>query len=504
MLAKGRASLPPSRVFGCVSMEIELKLLLPAGAGGLRRHPLLAAVKSQRRLLHTLYFDTADWRLARAGAALRVRREGRGWVQTFKSEGQGMAGYSARLEEAAEVAGPWPEVARLQAPEAHICTRLGGELAVRFETRFWRQAWLVVAEGSRVEIALDAGSIRAQGREAPIAELELELKAGDPEALFELALALAEAAPLWPSEASKARRGVALARGEEAGPAKAGACVLRADMKAAQGLRLLCGNAFTQLLDNLPGIVEGGDAEYLHQARVGLRRLRAALKLGAKLASPPAATLKGLAELGQLLGEARDWDVQDSAVLPALLGAWPDQEAAVRLRAGVEGLRREAHAVLGRHLLEPSVSRLLLLLARWLASPAAPRGDERVTKWAHGSLRRYWRSLQGRLGEAAGATDADIHALRLAVKRLRYALDFFHHLVGEEAHALARRLGRLQDDLGHYNDRCVAVRCLERAAARMGVASTEFGAGWLAAEKIALRAALRKDCAELAKTRARW
>lgn len=485
-------------------MEIELKLLLPAGAGRLRRHPLLAAVKAQRRLLRTLYFDTADWRLARAGAALRVRREGRGWVQTFKSAGQGVAGYSARLEEAVAVAGPWPEVARLQAPDAHICAGLAAQLAVRFETRFWRQAWLVVAEGSRVEIALDTGSIRAQGREAPIAELELELKEGDPDALFEVALALAEAAPLWPSEASKARRGVALARGEVAAPAKAAACVLTADMKAAQGLRLLCGNAFTPLLDNLPGIVEGRDAEYLHQARVALRRLRAALKLGAKLASPPAGALAGLGELGQLLGEARDWDVQDGTVLPALLGAWPDQEAATRLRAGVEGLRREAHAVLVRHLLAPSVSRLFLMLARWLAAPVAAGDDDGITKWAHGSLRRYWHGLRGRLEEAAGATDADIHALRLAVKRLRYALEFFHDLVGEEARALARRLGRLQDDLGYYNDRCVAVRCLERAAARMGVARTEFGVGWLAAQKTAMRAALRKDCADLARFPAHW
>lgn len=485
-------------------MEIELKLLLPAGAGRLRHHPLLAQAVRQRRLLRTLYFDTPDWRLARDGIALRVRREERGWVQTLKTEGQSGGGFSARQEENVAVAGPWPELARLRLPEARLCDKLAGELAVRFETRFWRDTWLVAAEGGQIEIALDKGAIRAQGREEAICELELELKDGDPAALFEAALALADAAPLWPFEASKASRGVALARGAAPAPATAVDCALTPDMRAAQALDMICRNAFGQLLANLPGTLEGRDDEYLHQARVALRRLRAALKLGRDLRSPPKAAMQGLAELGQLLGEVRDWDVQGGAVLPPLLEAWPHPGAAASLRIGVENLRQESHALLARHLISPGVTRLLLMFARWLTVPDARRRDTELVPWVHRRLERYRRDVAGCLGAMAGGRDDEIHALRLAVKRLRYALEFFQGVLGKDARAFAHRLGRLQDDLGHYNDLCVAVQRLGQAAARAGVANTDFATGWLAAQKEGLRTALRKDCVGLDKAPPRW
>lgn len=485
-------------------MEIELKLLLPAGARRLRRHPLLAGVRPVRRLLRTLYFDTPDWHLARAGIALRVRREGRGWVQTVKTQGQGGGGFSVRLEESTAVAGPAPEAGRMPAPAARLWEKFSGELSVRFETRFWRDAWLITLEGSDIEIALDQGTIRAQGREAPLCELELELKAGDAAALFEAALALADAAPLWPFDASKASRGVALARGLSAAPVKAADSPLALAMSPAQAFKAICRSAYGHLLANLPGAREGRDDEYLHQARVALRRLRAALRLGRDLGSPPAATLQRLAHLGRLLGEARDWDVQASLVLPALFAAWPDEDAAARLRAAAADLRRAAHAALAGHLLAPEATRLLLSCARWLALPPAECPDTDLVPWARRRLDRCGREVQRRLAAAVGGSDAQIHALRLAVKRLRYAVEFFQGVLGKDVRVYARRLGRLQDDLGRYNDLCVAGVRLEQAAARAGVTATGFSAGWLAAQKAALRGALQHSGAELARASSPW
>ncbi len=485
-------------------MEIELKLLLPAGARGLRRHALLEDVRPVRRLLRTLYFDTPDWRLAREGVALRVRREGRGWVQTVKTQGQGGGGFSARLEESTAVAGPAPEAGRMPAPGARLWEKFSGELGVRFETRFWRDAWLIELEGSEIEVALDSGAIRAQGREAPLCELELELKSGDAAALFEAALALADAAPLWPCEASKASRGVALARGVPMAPVRAADCLLTPGLSAAQAYDAICRNAYGHLLANLPGTLEGRDDEYLHQARVALRRLRAALRLGRDLGGPPAAALQGFDQLGRLLGEARDWDVQAGLVLPQLFAVWPDEETAARLRDGAAVLRREAHAALAGHLLAPETTRLLLACARWLALPADDAAPTDGVGWARRHLDHCARRVRGRLGAAAAGSDAQIHALRLAVKRLRYALEFFQSVLGKDARVYARRLGRLQDVLGHYNDLCVAGARLEQAAARAGVAETGFAAGWLAAQKITLRGALRQSAAELARAPLLW
>ena len=68
--------------------EIELKLRLPRSAvAAVLRHPAVAAVRRGRTRVATLrstYFDTDDIRLARAGIGLRLRREGRRWLQTIK------------------------------------------------------------------------------------------------------------------------------------------------------------------------------------------------------------------------------------------------------------------------------------------------------------------------------------------------------------------------------------------------------------------------------------
>src|SRR5690606_41184005 len=69
--------------------------------------------------------------------------------------------------------------------------------------------------GAQIEVALDVGEIRAGGRSQPICEIELELKAGQPDALFALALVWAGRLDCLPFDVSKAERGVRLARSEE-------------------------------------------------------------------------------------------------------------------------------------------------------------------------------------------------------------------------------------------------------------------------------------------------
>ncbi|PXX98276.1 CYTH domain-containing protein [Halomonas sp. LBP4] len=199
-----------------MSHEIELKLALgPQGPEALRRHPRLAGLAPRLATLGNTYFDTPEGALATARMALRLRRADGRLLQTLKTRGQGGGGLSRRGEWEWEVPGPGLDLAGLAAlpPMAGHGDALLARLVPRFATDFRRETWRLELGEARIELALDLGEIRAADRTVAIRELELELEAGEPEALWDLAEALAESVPLRPADTSKAARGGALLAG---------------------------------------------------------------------------------------------------------------------------------------------------------------------------------------------------------------------------------------------------------------------------------------------------
>lgn len=196
--------------------EIELKLALGAEAPeALRRHPRLAGLVPTLTRLGNTYYDTPEGELERARMALRLRRAGDRLLQTLKTRGQGGGGLSTRGEWEWEVPGPGLDLAGLAAlpPMAERDPALLERLVPRFATDFERETWWLEEDGLSVELALDLGEIRAGDHAVAIRELELELKAGEPAALWSLAEALADGVALRPSDTSKAARGGALLGG---------------------------------------------------------------------------------------------------------------------------------------------------------------------------------------------------------------------------------------------------------------------------------------------------
>jgi triphosphatase len=83
--------------------------------------------------------------------------------------------------------------------------------------------------------------------------------------------------------------------------------------------------------------------------------------------------------------------------------------------------------------------------------------------------------------DIAGLPAADLHAIRLQAKRLRYASEFFAPLFpGRETRRFIRRLAVLQDQLGHLNDTRVAADLLAELGAERGFAAGVVR-GWVAA-----------------------
>lgn len=483
--------------------EVELKLLIdPADIPRLRRHSLLKVLcpsGPKTRKLISIYFDTDDFALKRRDVALRVRRSGRQWIQTVKGGGSVQAGLHQRDEWEAPVAHGAPDFTKIADTGL---TRLFASEALRqrlhpvFETDFNRTVWLLeTPAGDQVEMALDRGEIRADQGKSPISEVELELKAGNPAALYELALALQEAAPLSPENASKAERGYALCVAPSSRPAvKAARPDLVRTMTVDAAFRAIAWNCIGQLQDNQGRLLQGYDPELIHQMRVAVRRLRSALNLfGA--AAPGIKDAALTAELRWLVGElgpARDWDVFLGETLPPIVEALPQDAGLARLRQAADRLCRAARERACAAADSPRYHRLLLTLGSWLwrepwRETAEAAGlaqlDQPLATFAAAMLGRRHRQLRRRGRKLAQLDAEQRHALRIVAKKLRYAAEFFSGLYPRKAsRRYLQALEDLQDELGVLNDQAVTGRLLEQIGAGGRLRDRPGGViiGWIA------------------------
>jgi triphosphatase len=277
-----------------VAEEIELKLTAPADAlAAVRAHPAVNAIARGRmrtRQLVSTYFDTPERDLAAAGIALRLRRAGTLWLQTVKGEGDAAAGLHRRTEFEWRLAAPKLDTAKLaRTPWRKLFARSDGRYRRVFATVVRRSELpLVFADGTRATLCLDHGEIRAGHRRAAVNEIEVELEHGDPSRLFELASTLAVDLPVRVTHTSKAERGYALASDTRPRPRRARPVALAPSATPQAALAAIAAECIGQVEANAEAMLADGHPEYLHQLRVGWRRVRSLLKLAALVASPEA------------------------------------------------------------------------------------------------------------------------------------------------------------------------------------------------------------------------
>lgn len=464
-------------------IEREIKLSLPP-----RDFARLAKLARERRSLASVYYDTARQELRRAGVALRLRRDGGRWLQTLKSEAAPRAGLAERAE--------WELPVRRKALEPRAFPRgeirdltgidleqLAPRLKPVFETRFTRRSGLLPVGGTaKAVLAIDRGRILAGGRHEPINEVELELISGDAASL----LRFAEALELPLAYESKAERGYRLAQGGAPAPRTWRMPVLEPTGAAGEAFARLFATALTQIGVNATRMPASRDPEYLHQLRVGLRRLRCALQAFAPLLHNEKPIRRALRRASLALGGARDWDV----FIPMMerARASPRVLRAARSRRSAE--RRSAAAVV-------SASRFRTFLfqaMRWLER--RPWGDAPVAlgDFAPQRLEKAYRRALRRVElRRAGPR----HKLRVRLKRLRYTCEFFAPCYAPEVvEPYVSALRTLQDVLGELNDIAVARRLLKEIDAPAPRA--------LRAREDRLSAALRKAWSAFEKTPPYW
>ena len=465
-------------------MEIELKLSLdPAHVARLRHHPSLAGVKPLSRRLHSVYLDTPAWDLVRRAIALRVRRVGRKWVQTLKAESASVGALTRRPEWEQDLTRGHHDLSRL--PQEALTLLEGVDMSLVgpvFITAFRRTTWWVEMAGASMEVALDEGEIRAGARTLPLCEVEIELKSGPREALFELALALLETVPMGVEPRSKAARGYALAGAVASAPVKAVPPRLGKAMTGAEAWTLLAESALVQMVGNVPGFLTMPEhLEYLHQLRIGARRLSAVAALAPSVERPALAWGGELKALMAVLNGARDWDVLLHELLPRL-------EPLLTNPPLGQGLKRHLHreataarqAALGA-ISGPVFTRLVLEMGRDLLSHS---GAERALRpWAAECLDGRWQRLLKRGKGFADLDAARRHRLRIAAKRLRYTADALASVFPRTDKFIAR-VAALQNKLGASQDGVMAARLIGGMGSRSAAIMFDAGriVGILAAE----------------------
>lgn len=448
-----------------MAIQTTLKLDLPEAAQApFMRHPLLRRAASRRReSLLSIYYDTRQLTLRQQGITLHLRKHGTGWLQTVKHNTDTVDALITQPEW--EV--PYPNRFDFSAIDAAAVRRVlekprvAQDLTALFETSFRRTIWqLEPAHGTTLLVILDHGWIASRGRRTPLSEVEIKLVSGSKAQLYAVAFALAARIPLTPALMSKAARGYHLASDTRPAPLRATAASIAAADHPLAAFRTIALNCLAHLHHNHAGALLGDDPEYVHQMRVATRRLFAALRMFAPVLPTEFAAQMAppLRELMATLGRTRDFDVLLAEIVAPVSAALAADSRILAL-AGIladrlHATRNETVAFLAR----PGYGHLLLLAAsllhgKALAEPAAGEPALTLLDFAQRRLRK----LQGRthlLAELARIDDpSSLHALRIAIKRLRYALEFFGPLLPKRSFATAaQRLAMLQDKLGQLSD----------------------------------------------------
>lgn len=496
--------------------EFEVKLEVPAErlaavAQAMRAHPCT------RQRLRARYFDTEDDALARQGIVVRVRQEGRRWVQTAKARGSNplqRLEHNVDLPTPACAAAPAVDLARHAGTPvgeciAHALGLKGGDpvpaLVLLFEIDVRRMACVIEHQGTAVELALDQGRVvsggQTSGGSRPLCELELELKHGQPGHAVQLARQWCGTHGLWLSLTSKSEKGQRLRRGDTLGPVVT--ATAPAPGRHASGREIVMavlGTCLEQVLGNAGELADGsGGPEHVHQLRIGIRRLRLALaEFGALAPGIDPGWQAPLTDVFRRLGNCRDQYNLVHDLWPRLA-----QAGGQVFDAPPVGLAQEDPGAIVR---TPAFQAALLGVTGFVHG-AWPGGGGLSAAAAKAHLRERLRKLHGqavRQGRKFLTLDeAGQHQVRKRLKRLRYLAEFAAPLFSRrKAAAFVAGLKPAQDALGASQDDLVALRACERLAATDPRAW--FGAGWLSARRAAQAKACQASLDKLARLRPFW
>lgn len=506
--------------------EFELKFeVSPTSLKSIKSKLLHAKATKQRMRAH--YFDTADFRLAEHGISIRVRLEDKQWVQTAK-------GKTNRISERLEDNVVLKEQPENRVPDFNLALHAGTpvgmaiakilnlygnlklntkanetypELIQIYATDVQRTAMLVEETDCIVEIALDQGRVFTDLESIDLCELEIELKQGAPAAALALARQWCADYRLWLNALTKSMKGQRLIADSGTSPVIVTAIqpVFQRNASGAKMMSAVLQTCLQHILFNASEIASGSvETEHVHQLRVGIRRMRTALReLNGLIDNIDPEWEIVLADVFEQLGQYRDHSQLELVLQPQLEAAGAP---AVALAFGAADTNAAGLVSVVR---APALQDVLLAIMG-----VALEADESRPHAKRSAKNEIVEMLEKRLQKLRSDALKDgrkflelsgehQHRVRKRFKRLRYLSEFSAPFFS--THKVKKFVGALkpaQDALGLYNDEALALQACRKQA--LADEKALFGVGWLSARRVSNAEACLTEILAFAKMRPFW
>jgi len=473
-----------------MSQEVELKLAIdPRDVPTLRESSILRELRLKHtpsRLLVSVYYDTSCHSLERRGIVLRVRKIGNERLQCVKMNAAATSVFQ-RTELESPIRGNRPDLTQIADPDVRRtvqkrCAR--HDLARVFATNVERETWLLRLGRSQIECAIDRGVIASERKKAPISEVELELKSGQAARIYELAHRLNAIVPLRIETKSKEARGYDLVEHVNLAAPKALPILVNPSMSVRECLAAIAQPCVAHVLASANFAYKSNDPEGIHQLRVAIRRMRAASSIFRR-AMPENYRPRLAVELqtfAQKLGAARDWHVLVEETIASMPIRLRKQRSTERLIRIARARRAEGDESAHASLRDPQYTEILLRLASWADSQFGSKWSlPREGRWkadvlagpAPGFAAEVMQTFHDKarkLGKKVRELDPpEIHRLRIRIKKLRYAMEFFGSLwPNRRTERYLAALKSLQEALGVFHDTIVADQLIAQFTATEG------------------------------------
>ena len=426
------------------------------------------------------YFDTEDWRLYRAGYALRVREIDGKVEATMKS----LEPSEGSLRNRREISEPLDDdqpttLMESRGPAGSMSRKIigGHELRRLFGIRTRRQRFVLQLDDSAGEVSLDASKIPVGEDSVSLRRVEVETDTAPTQELRDFVDEMRSALDLSSGTLSKYETGLYASGLDPAGDTAFGPTSIEPSMSAGEVAFAVLRRQFAEMRAHEGGTRLGEDPEELHDMRVPTRRMRAAIKVFRDALPGRARWFREeLRWVAQALGDVRDLDVQIERLQSWKQEAGEEPSKALDKIIGITEKRRaEARermlAALDSDRYEQLETSFAGMLRRGHERETDGRGvaGEPITAVAPALIsRRYrkWRKAAKRL-DVSSSPEA-FHDTRKKGKRLRYTLEFVSEVYGDPVQKLAVPLKVLQDDLGDHQDAVVAAEYLRELGTKTG------------------------------------